>query len=138
MIIAINKFHFLIHPSLNIKKIHYFFLPEDTPITIETIKSQQEHDPVLQKIYHWLQSNKRPLHIDPTLASNSFLSVYYKLFHQLYKYHETKIIHIYYPNIHDSNPNQNYKICLPFKLFHTAFNKLHAHGHLGIKISIKI
>ena len=41
------------------------------------------------------------------------------------------------PNLHDSNPNQKDKICLPFKLFHAAFNKLHAHGHSGIKISIK-
>ena len=44
---------------------------------------------------------------------------------------------IFYPNIHDSNPNQNDKICLPFKLFHAAFNKLHSPGHSGIKISIK-
>ena len=73
---------------------HYFFLPEDTPITIETIKSQQKHDPVLQEVYYWLQSNERPLQIDPSISSNSFLSVYYKLFHQLYINHETKIIHI--------------------------------------------
>ena len=50
---------------------------------------------------------------------------------------ETKIIHIQYSNIHDSNSNQNDKICLQFKLFHAAFNELHAHGHSGIKISIK-
>ena len=118
------------------KYFNYFLLPEDTPITIETIKSQQKHDPVLQKVYHWLQNNERPLQIDPTIASNSFLSVYYNLFHQLYINHETKITHIHYPNIHDSNPNQNDKICLPFKLFHAAFNKLHAHGHTGIQISI--
>ena len=119
------------------KLFHYFFLPEDTPITIETIKSQQKHNPVLQKVYHWLQSDEKPLQIDPTIASNSFLSVHYKLFHQLYINHETKIIHIYYSNTHDSTPSQNDKICLPFKLFHAAFNKLHAHGHSGIKISIK-
>ena len=34
---------------------HYFFLPEDTKITIETIKSQQKQDPDLQKVYHWLE-----------------------------------------------------------------------------------
>ena len=50
--------------------------------------------------------------------------------------HETKVIHIHYSNIHDSNSNQNDKICLPFKLFHAAFNKLHAQGHSGIKITI--
>ena len=61
------------------KYLHYFFLPEDTQITIETIKSQQKHDPVLQKVYHWLKTNKRPLQRDPTIASNSFLLVYYKL-----------------------------------------------------------
>ena len=121
----------------NEKNFKNFFLSENTPITIETIKSQRKHDPVLQKIYHWLQNNERPSQIDPTIASNSFLSVYYKLFHQIYLNHETKIIHTHYSNIHDSNPNQNDKICLPFKLFHAAFNKLHAHGHSGIKISIK-
>ena len=54
----------------------------------------------------------------------------------MYINHETKIIHIHYSNIHDSNPNQNDNICSPFKLFHAAFNKLHAHGQ-GMKISIK-
>ena len=115
----------------------YFFLPEDTQITIETIKSQQKQDPVLQKSYHWLKTNERPLQIDPAVASNFVLSVYYKLFNQLYINHDTKIIHIDYPNLHDSNPNQKDKLYLPFKLFHAAFNKLHAHGHSGIKISIK-
>ena len=123
---------------------HYFFLPEDTQITIEIKKFQQKQNPVLQKVYQWLENNERPLQIDPKIASNSFLSVYYKLFNQLYINHDTKIIHINSPNLHDSNPNQQYKICLPSKLFHAAFikvnaafNKLHEHGHSGIKISIK-
>ena len=116
---------------------HYFFLPEDTQITIETMKSQQKQDPVLQKVYHWLKINERPLQIVPIIASNSFLSVYYELFNQLYINHDTKIIHIDYHNVHDSNPNQKDKICLPFTLFHAAFNKLHAHRHSGTKISIK-
>ena len=115
----------------------YFFLPEDTQITIETIKTQQKQDPVSQKVYHWLKLNERPLQIDPTIASNSFLSVYYKLFNQLYINHDTKIPQIDYPNMHDSDPNQTDKKSLPFKLFHASFNKLHAHGHSGIKISIK-
>ena len=104
---------------------------------IETIKSQKKQDPVLQEIYHWLEKNERPFQIDPTIASDSFLSVYYKLFNQLYINHDTKIIHIDYPNIHNSNPNQRDKICSSFKLFHAAFNKLHAHGHCGIKLSIE-
>ena len=116
---------------------HYFFLPGDTQIRIETIKSQQKQDPVLRKVYHWLTTNERPLQIDPTIASNSFLSVYYKLFNELYINHCTKIIHIDYPNLHDSIPNQKDKICLPFKLFHAALNELHAHGHSGIKIPMK-
>ena len=114
-----------------------FFLPEDTQITIETIKAQQKQDTVLQKVYQWILNNERPLQIDPTIAANSLL-VYYKIFNQLYINHDTKIIHIDYPNLHDSNPNQRDKICLPFKLFYAAFNKLHAHGHSGIKISIKV
>ena len=88
----------------------YFFLPEDTQITIETIKFQQKQDPVLQKVYHWLKTIERLLQIDPTTTTNSFLSVYYKLFNQLYINHDTKIIHIDFPNVHDSNPNQKDKI----------------------------
>ena len=120
------------------RSFHYFFLPEDTRITNAPIKSQQKQHPVLQKVYHWIKTNERPLQIDPTIASNSFLSVYCNLFNQLYINHDTKNVHIDYPNLHDSNPNQkDKKICLPFKLFHAAFNKLHAHGHSGIRISIK-
>ena len=33
------------------KYFHYLFLPEDTPTTIDIIKSQQKLDPVLQKVY---------------------------------------------------------------------------------------
>ena len=79
------------------KYFHYFFLPEDTQITNETMKIQQKQDTVFQKVYHWKETNERPLQIDPTIASNSFLSVYYKLFNQLYINHDTKFIHIAYP-----------------------------------------
>ena len=85
-----------------------------------------------------MKTNERPLQIDPTIASNSFLSVSYKLFNQLSINHDTNIIHIDYPNVHVLNPNQKEKICLPLNLFHAAVNKLHAHGHYGIKISIKV
>ena len=72
-----NKFHFLIHPFFKYKKyFNYFFLPEDTQITIETIKAQQNQDTVLQKVYQWILNNERPLQIDPTIAANSFLLVY--------------------------------------------------------------
>ena len=88
------------------KYFHYFFLPEDTQIPILTIKFQQKQDPVLQKVHPWLETFERPLQIDPTIASISFLSVYYKLFNQLYINHDTKILHIDSPNLHDSNPNK--------------------------------
>ena len=55
------------------KYFHYFFLPQDTPITINIIKAQQKHDPVLQNVYQWLQTKARPLQTDTTIASNSFL-----------------------------------------------------------------
>ena len=41
------------------REFHYFFLPEDTQITIETIKSQQKQDPVLQNVYQWLKNNEK-------------------------------------------------------------------------------
>ena len=47
------------------KYFHYFFLPEDTQTTIETIKTQQKQDPVLQKLFHWLMTNDKPLQIVP-------------------------------------------------------------------------
>ena len=119
------------------KYFDYFFLPEDTQITIETIKAQQKQDTVLQKVYQWVLNIERPLQMNPTIAAISFFLVYYKIFNQLYIKHDTKNSHIDYPNLHDSNPNQRDKICLPFKLFHAAFNNFHAHGHSGIKISIK-
>ena len=69
-------------PSLSKYKryFHCFFSTENTQITIESIKSQQKQDPVLQKGYHWLTTNDQALHIDPKIVSNSFLLVYYKLF----------------------------------------------------------
>ena len=100
---------------------HYFFLPENTQIILETIKVQQKQDLVLQKVYHWLKTNDRPLQTDPTTTSNSFLFIYYKLFNQLYINHDRDIIHLDYHISHDSNPNQNDKICLPFKLFSCSF-----------------
>ena len=54
------------------------------------MKSYQKQDSVLQKVYHWVKTNERPLQIGPKRASNSFLSVYYKLFNQLYINHDTK------------------------------------------------
>ena len=44
------------------------------------MKTQQAQDTVLQKVYQWVINNERPLQIDPTIASNSFLLVYYKVF----------------------------------------------------------
>ena len=86
-----NKFHFLIRPFSNTKNyFNYFFLPEDAQITIETIKTQQKQDTVLQKVYQWILNNERPLQIDPTIVANSFLLVYYKLFNQLYINLDTK------------------------------------------------
>ena len=84
-----------------IRYFHYFFLPEDTQITIETINSQQKQDPVSKKVCHGLKTNERPLQLNPTIARNSFLPVYYKLFNQLYFNNDTKIIYIDYPNLHD-------------------------------------
>ena len=82
---------------------YYFFLPEDTQITIETVKTQQQQDTVLQKVYQWVLNDERPLQIDPTIAANYFLLVYYKIFNQFYINHDTKIIHIDYPNLHETN-----------------------------------
>ena len=95
-------------------------------MTIETIKSHQKQDPVLQKNFHWLTTNDKPLQIDALIASNSFFLVYYKLFNQLYINHETKFIHLAYPNLHDSNPSQRDKNAYHLNYFmHISTNFTH-------------
>ena len=42
------------------------------------MKTQQEQDTVLQKVYQSILNNEKPLQIDPTIAANSFLLVFTK------------------------------------------------------------
>ena len=69
---------------------------------------------------------------------------YYKLFPQLFIDHDTNLINIYTKNTRkvQEEKEQNMtlsetRICLPFKLFHAAFDKLHTHGHAETKISTR-
>ena len=65
-----------------------------------------------------------------------------KRFSQFFIDDSTNLINLY--NEHPTTLNQSstpdfvratIRICLPFRLFKTVFNKLHEHSHTGIKIT---
>ena len=69
---------------------------------------------------------------------------YYKRFSQLFVDDTTSLISLYTtkplpPETHlVSIPkliHNTIRICLPFRMFQTVFNKLHEHSHTGIKIT---
>ena len=65
-----------------------------------------------------------------------------KGFHNFFKYDSTNLISLYFtsptvlnqPSIPDF-VHATIRICLPFRMFKTVFNKLHEHSHTGIKIT---
>ena len=78
------------------------------------------------------------------IHGSPFLHAYYKIFSQLFIDEGTNLISLYTKNksSFDTQSNttpplvySNVRICLPFRLFNTAFNKLHAHCHNGTKIT---
>ena len=136
LIIATNKFHFLIHLFSNLKNT--FIISSirrylnNNRYNIITTKTRS----LLQKVYQWLQNNEKPLQIDPAIASNSFLSVYYKLFQQLYINRETKsfiyILLTYMIQTQTKTTKYVYHLNFSMKFLINSM-----HGHSGIKVSIK-
>ena len=56
-------------------------------------------------------------------------------------YTKTKLSSETHPSTHTPLPNtihSTIRICLPFRMFQTVFNKLHEHSHIGIKITYHI
>ena len=116
-----------------------FFLPDDYSLDITTLQQQQSQDPVLRTVYSWIIHNNKPEFLTPLITGTPFLHAYYKRFSQLFIDDTTHLISfiIKHPNNTNTSStpdfvNATIKICLPFRLFKTVFNKLHEHSHTGI------
>ena len=119
-----------------------FFLPDDYSLDITTLQQQQSQDQVLRTVYSWIIKNDKPETLTPLITGTPFLHAYYKRFTQLFIDDSTNPISLY--TKHSTTLNQSstpnfvratIRICLPFRLFKTVFNKLHEHSHTGIKIT---
>ena len=119
-----------------------FFLPDDYSLDITTLQQQQSQDPVLRTVYSWIIKNEKPETLTPLITGTPFLHAYYKRFSELFIDDSTNLISLY--TKHPTTLNQSFtpdfvratiRICLPFRLFKTVFNKLQEHSHTGIKIT---
>ena len=118
-----------------------FFLPDDSSLDIKTLQQQQFQDPVLRNVYSWIIHNDKPESLTPLITGTPFLHAYYKRFSQLFIDDSTNLISLYItsPTVtNKSTPDfvrATIRLCLPFRMFKTAFNKLHEHSLTGIKIT---
>ena len=119
-----------------------FFLPDDYSLDITTLQQQQSQDPVLRTVYSCIINNEKPESLKPLITGTPFLHSNYKRFSQLFIDDSTNLISLYItiPNVINQPTSPDFvhatiRICLPFRLFKTVFNKLHEHSHTGIKIT---
>ena len=107
---------------------------------IHTLQHQQTQDPVLKTVYHWIRYNAKPDSATPLIHGSPFRHAYYKIFSQYFIDDGTNLISLHtkkqiFSDIQPiTTPSLVYsyiRICLPFRLFKTAFNKLRAHCHTG-------
>ena len=117
-----------------------FFLPDDYSLDIKTLQQQQSQDPVLRTVYSWIVKNEKHETLTPLITGTPFLHAYYKRFSQIFIDDSTNLISLYdkHPTTHNQPSTSDFvratiRICLPFRLFKTVFNKLHEHFHTGIK-----
>ena len=98
--------------------------------------------PSPETLYLWLTQNTNP---ESLTTWNSFLNVHYKVVSHLFIDDSTKLISHYTKNNFspktqlntDPNITQSaVEVCLPFRLFKTAFDVLHDHFQTVIKILI--
>ena len=148
-----NQIYHLSHivRRLDLSMIHHFsstktffkvFSSQISSLDITTLQQQQSQDPVLRTVYSWIIKNEKPETLTPLITGNPFLHAYYKRISELFIDDSTNLISFY--NKHPTTLNQSFtpdfvratiRICLPFRLFKTVFNKLHEHSHTGIKIT---
>ena len=119
-----------------------FFLPDDCSLDIKTLQQQQSQNPVLRTLYSWIINNEKPESLTPFNTGTPFLHAYYKSFSQLSIDDSTNLISLYItsPTVLNQPSTPDFvhatiRICLPFQMFKTVFNKLHEHSHTGIKIT---
>ena len=119
-----------------------FFLPDDYSLDIKTLQIQQSQDPVLKTVYSWLLNNEKPESLTPLFTGTPILHAYFKRFSQLFIDDSTNLISLYITSPTAINQpitpdfvQATIRICLPFRMFKTVFNKLHEHSHTGIKIT---
>ena len=119
-----------------------FFLRDDYSLDITTFQQQQSQDPVFRTVYSWLIKIEKPETLTPLITGTPFVQACYKRFSELFIDDSTNLISLY--NKHPNTLNQSFipdfvratiRLCLPFRLFKTVFNKLHEHSHSGIKIT---
>ena len=131
-------------PSFFKYKMYFqgFFLPDDYSLDLKTLQTQQSQDPVIQTVRSWITHNERPEFLTPLITGNLFLHAYYKRFKQIFIDTTTNLVHLHItnplpPETHPiSIPNllhSTIRICLPFRMFQTVFNKLLDHSHTSIK-----
>ena len=79
------------------------------------------------------------LKLTPLITGPPFLHAYYKRFSQLFIDDSTNLsLYNKHPTVQNQSSTPDFirvtiRICLPFRLFKTVFNKLHEHSHSGIK-----
>ena len=133
-------------PSFFKYKMYFqgFFPPEDYSLDLKTLQVQQSQDPVLRTEHSWISRNEKPEFPTRLITGNLFLFAYYKRVAQLFIDTTTNLIslHITNPLPPETHPisipkllHSTIRICIPFRMFQTVFNKLHDHSHTGIKIT---
>ena len=133
-------------PSFSKYKLYFqvFFLPDDDSLDLKTLQVQQSQDPVLRTVHSWISRNKKSEFLTPLITGNLFLHAYYKRFKQLFIDTTTNLVSLYITNPlpPETHPisilnllHSTIRMCLPFRMFQTVFNKLHDHSHTGIKIT---
>ena len=117
-------------------------MPDDYSLDIKTLQQQQSQDPVLKTVYTWLLNNQKPDNITPLISGTPSLHAYYKRFSKLFIDDSTNLVSLYIKSPNTTNPSSTpdfiqatIRICLPFQMFKSVFNKLHEHSHTGIKIT---
>ena len=119
-------------------------MPDDFSLNLQTLQHQQAQDLVLKIPFRWIRHNVKPEYPTPLIHGSRFLHAYYVIFSQLFIDDGANLIFLYTKNKPFSDTQSNttpplvysdIRICLLFRLFKTAFNKLHAQCHTGTKIT---
>ena len=142
---AHKSYPFMIHPFSRTNLVSKAFsFPKNIPLTLEPFNKQQSQDPLLRKIYSWLTHNEKPVFLTPLIIGTPFLHANYKRFSQHFIDDSTNRISLYtkitfnsetHPNPLPNTMHNIIRICHPFRMFKTVFNKLHEYSHTDINVT---